>query len=158
MLQLRSVIAEEERLMEAAADIPALAQLRIAMKMFLQISWRHPALGRIVTLEGMAGGERLEWLNANLMGPRNRRLVELARAAVAAGVLKPFPPELLVVTLQAAGAGAINLSPLMAVGFGVDMSEPAARQAHESLILDALLGGLIVQTQSTQPASDRPDP
>jgi len=148
MLQLRAVIAEEERLMEAAADAPPLSQLRIAMKMFLQISWRHPALGRIVALEGMAGGERLEWLVAHLLGPRNQRLVDLTRAAIEAGVLRPFPPEMLVVTLQAAGAGVINLSPLMRTSFGIDPSQPAAREAHERLILDALLGGLIVKPQA----------
>lgn len=148
MLQLRAVIAEEERLMEAAADAPPLAQLRMALRLFLRVSWKHPALGRIVALEGMAGGERLEWLDEHLLGPRNRRLVDLARAAIAAGELKPFPPEQLIITLQAAGVGVINLAPLMAASFGVDPSEPAQRDAHERLILDALLGGLTIPTQT----------
>lgn len=148
MLQLRAVIAEEERLLEAVADATPLSQLRLAMRMFLQISWNHPALGRIVALEGMAGGERLDWLVAHLLGPRNQRLVELARAAIDAGVLKPFPPELLVVTLQSAGAGVINLSPLMRTSFGIDPAAPAARDAHERMILDALLGGLIASPQT----------
>jgi hypothetical protein len=143
MLQLRTVIAEEERLLEAAADAPALTQLKIAMRLFLAISWKHPALGRIVSLEGMAGGERLDWLDRHLLGPRNRRLADLARAAIAEGALKPFPPETLVITLQAAGAGIINLTPMMAQAFGVDTADPALREAHERLILDALLGGLI---------------
>ena len=148
MLQLRAVIAEEERLLEAAADAAPLSQLRLAMRMFLQISWNHPALGRIVALEGMAGGERLDWLVAHLLGPRNQRLVDLARAAIDAGVLKPFPPEMLVVTLQSAGAGVINLSPLMRTSFGIDPAAPAARDAHERMILDALLGGLIASPQA----------
>lgn len=148
MLQLRAVIAEEERLLEAVADATPLSQLRLAMRMFLQISWNHPALGRIVALEGMAGGERLDWLVAHLLGPRNQRLVDLARAAIDAGVLKPFPPELLVVTLQSAGAGVINLSPLMRTSFGIDPAAPAARDAHERMILDALLGGLIASPQA----------
>ena len=45
MLQLRAVIGEEERLLEAAMDSPPEVQLRMAMRLFLQISWRHPALG-----------------------------------------------------------------------------------------------------------------
>lgn len=156
MLQLRGVIAEEERLMEAAADAPPLAQLRIAMRMFLQISWRHPALGRIVALEGMAGGERLQWLHDNILGPRNQRLVDLARAAIDSGVLRPFPPEMLVVTLQSAGVGVINLTPVMRTSFGVDPARPDQRLAHERLILDALLGGLTVQPDPpSQPATDR---
>jgi len=142
MLQLRAVIAEEERLLLAAVDAPPLAQLRMAMRLFLQISWRRPALGRIVALEGMAGGERLQWLDRHLTGPRNRRLADLARAAIADGSLKPFPPEVLIITLQSAGAGIINLTPLMADTFGVDTADPDLRAAHECLILDALLGGL----------------
>lgn len=148
MLQLRAVIAEEERLLEAAVEgaSPA-AQLREAMALFLKISWKHPALGRIVALEGMAGGERLDWLDDHLTGPRNRRLVRIAREAIEAGELKPFPAEQLIITLQSAGAGVINLAPMMRTGFGVDPSTPEARDAHERLILDALLGGLTIQPE-----------
>jgi TetR/AcrR family transcriptional regulator len=144
MLELSAVIAEEERMLAAASDAPPLAQLRMAMRFFIQLSWRHPALGRIVALEGMAGGERLAWLNEHLMGRRNRRLTKLVKAAIVAGDLKPYPPEQIVVALQAAAAGAINLAPLMRTGFGVDPDTPQGRAAHEALILDAFLGGLIV--------------
>lgn len=149
MLQLRAVIAEEERLLEAAEGAPPEAQLRTAMRLFLQISWRHPALGRIVALEGMAGGERLEWLDAHLIGPRNRRLAELAKAAIDAGALKPFPAEMLIVTLQSAAAGVINLAPMMATSFDIDMTQAPARAAHERMILDALLGGLLTGPSAT---------
>lgn len=145
MLQLRAVIAEEERLLEAATDAPALTQLRMAMRLFLTISWKHPALGRIVALEGMAGGERLAWLDAHLIGPRNRRLAHLAQAAIDAGDLKPFPAAQLIITLQTAGVGLINLTPLMQTSFGVDTAEPAVRDAHERMVLDALLGGLLTR-------------
>lgn len=148
MLQLRAVIAEEERLLEAATDAPALVQLRMAMRLFLAISWKHPALGRIVALEGMAGGERLQWLHDHLLGPRNQRLVELAQAAIDAGDLKPFPAAQLVVTLQSAGVGLVNLTPLMRTSFGVDTSRAEVRQAHEHMILDALLGGLLTDNKT----------
>lgn len=145
MLALAAVIAEEERLMDAARDMPAIVQLRMAMRLFLQISWKHPALGRIVALEGMAGGERLEWLDRHLIGPRNRRLAQIVREAAAAGDLKPFPPEQVVITLQAAAAGVINLAPLLRAGFGVDPEAPAARAAHDDMILEAVLGGFLTE-------------
>lgn len=144
MLELSAAVAEEERFLSAAKDAPPLAQLRMAMRFFIEMSWRHPALGRIVALEGMAGGERLAWLNEHLMGRRNGRLVKLAAAAIAAGELKPFPPEQIVVTLQSAAVGVINLAPLMRAGFHSEPDTPEGRAAHETLILDALLGGLIV--------------
>ena len=144
MLDLSAVIAEEERFLAAAKDAAPLDQLRMAMRLFIDLSWRHPALGRIVALEGMAGGERLDWLNEHLMGRRNDRLVRLARAAIAAGQLKPFPPEHIVITLQAAAVGVINLAPLMRAGFRTDPATPEHRAAHEHMILDALLSGLIV--------------
>lgn len=145
MLGLAAVIAEEERLLAAARDASAIAQLRMAMRLFLQISWRHPALGRIVALEGMAGGARLEWLNEHLLGARNRRLVALARDAIAAGDLKPFSPEQLVISLQAGAVGIINLRPLLAVNFGIDPDTARGRAAHEELVLDGLFGGLVAQ-------------
>ena len=149
VLALSAVIAEEERLMAAAQDAPAIVQLRMAMRLFLQISWKHPALGRIVALEGMAGGERLDWLNTHLLGRRNRRLVELARAAIADGDLKPFRPEQIVVSLQAGAVGIINLGPLMQANFGIDPDTPASRAAHEALVLDGLLAGLLTDESDT---------
>jgi AcrR family transcriptional regulator len=149
MLALAAVIAEEERLMSAARDAPAIAQLRMAVRMFLQISWKHPALGRIVALEGMAGGERLEWLDRRLIGPRNRRLAGLVAEAIAAGDLKPYPPEQVIITLQAGAVGVINLAPLMRSTFGVDPDTPAARAAHDEIVLEALLGGFLTDKGKT---------
>lgn len=148
MLDLRTVIGEEERLLQAAADARPLDQLRMALRLFLRVSWAHPALGRIVALEGMAGGERLDWLIAHLTGPRNRRLAALAQAAIDAGELRPFPAEQIVITLQAAAVGVINLAPMMRATFGVDPDAPAARAAHEEMIIDGLLGGLLAQPQT----------
>lgn len=143
MLELESTIAEEERAIAAAVDAPAIAQLRLAMRLFVEISWRHPALGRIVALEGMAGGERLAWLVDHLLGARNRRLVKLAAQAIAEGDLKPFPPEQIVVTLQAAAAGVINLQPLMRANFGVLAYSQGGRAAHLDMILAAVFDGFI---------------
>lgn len=154
ILELRGVIAEEERLLAAAMDATPVAQLKMAMRMFLTISWKHPALGRIVALEGMAGGARLEWLDAHLLGPRNRRLAKVAQAAIDSGDLKPFPPEQLIITLQAAGVGLVNLTPMMATSFGIDMAEPARREAHERMILDALLGGLLIHKNQNRTGED----
>lgn len=137
------VIAAEERLMDAARESSALEKLRIAMRQFLRISWKQPALGRIVALEGMAGGPRLDWLVETLIGPRNRRLVRLARAAIAAGDLKPYPPEHIVIMLQTGAVGAINLAPLMKANFGFDPSTPRARAAHEDMVIDGMMGGLM---------------
>ena len=148
MLELAAVIAEEERLQAAARDAAPLDQLRMAMRLFIELSWRHPALGRIVALEGMAGGERLAWLNEHLLGSRNARLAKLAARAIAAGRLKPFPPEQIVITLQAAAVGVINLAPLMREVLGADADTPAGRAAHEHLILDALLGGLVIDDKN----------
>lgn len=143
MLGLRAAIQEEERLIEAAADAPALTRLRVALRLFLQISWKHPALGRIVALEGMAGGERLEWLDRHLLGPRNRRLASIAREAIAAGDLRPYPPEQLVITLQTAAVGAINMAPLLRTTFDVDVA--AQRADHDRMILEAVLGGFLTE-------------
>ncbi|MDQ0466584.1 AcrR family transcriptional regulator [Caulobacter ginsengisoli] len=152
MLDLAAHIAEEERAITAARDARAIDQLRMAMRLFVEISWRHPALGRIVALEGMAGGERLAWLVENLLGDRNRRLAHLAARAIAEGDLKPFPPEQIVVTLQAAAAGLINLQPLMRANFGVLAYSAAGRAAHLDMILAAVFDGFVNRkTEETRP-------
>lgn len=152
MLHLSAAIEEESRPYQLPADTPPEVQLRAAMERFLDISWKHPALGRIVAIEGMAGGERLEWLDRHLIGPRNRGLVALAQAAIDSGALKPFPAPLLLITLQTAGVGVVNLAPMMRLSFGYDPSTPQARDDHARLVVDALLGGLL-----TPPAPDHDD-
>ena len=102
-------------------------------------------------MEGLAGGERLEWLIVNLMGRRNARLVGLVRDAIAAGELKVFPPKQLVITMQAAAVGIINLAPLLGASLGIDPYTPEARAAHESMIIDAMLGGLTVGQDRNAP-------
>lgn len=145
MLDLSAVIAEEERLLDAARDMPPLGQIRLAMRFFIGLSWRHPALARIVMIEGMAGGERLEWLDRHVMRRRNHWLVHVVGEAIAAGTLKRFPPEQIVITLQTAAVGVISLAPLLRTSFGIDPDTPAGRAAHEEMIIDALLGGLEIK-------------
>jgi TetR/AcrR family transcriptional regulator len=48
-----------------------------------------------------------------------------------------------VATIQAAAIGVINLAPMMKTTFGVDVSSPQARAAHEDMIVQAVLGGLL---------------
>lgn len=143
MLDLAEVIAAEMRMLASAVDAPRVARIRMAVRVFLRVSWDHPALGRIIALEGMAGGERLEWLDANVTGAVNRTMVMLVQDAIDHGVLKPFPAAQIVATIQAAAIGVINLAPMMKVTFGVDAASPKARAAHEEMIVHAVLGGLL---------------
>lgn len=139
---LAAAIEEEARLMDAARDMAAIDALKLALRFFLQVSWKHPALGRIVALEGAAGGERLQWLVDTLLGPRNLRILDLVERAIADGALKPYPPEQIVIMLQTGAVGAINLAPLMKAVFDYDATTPKARAAHDEMVIDAMLGGL----------------
>jgi AcrR family transcriptional regulator len=151
MLALSAAVAEEERLLAAARDAPAIVQLRMAMRLFVQISRRHPALGRIVALEGMAGGERLAWLDRHLIGPGQRRLADLVRLAIADGDLKPYPPEQVVITLQTGAAGVINMAPLVRTTFQADPETEVAVAAHAVMVLDALFAGFLTDKAKALP-------
>lgn len=143
MLDLRDILRVEARMLEAAVDASPVARIRMAVRIFLRVSWDHPALGRIIALEGMAGGERLEWLDSHVTGDINRLMVTLTQQAIDAGVLKPFPAAQLVATIQAASIGIINLTPMMAVTFGVDTDDPAVRAAHEEMVINGVLAGVL---------------
>lgn len=147
---LAQAIEEESRLMDAARDMPAIDALKLAMRFFLQVSWKHPALGRIVAIEGAAGGERLQWLVDTLLGPRNRRILALVKQAIADGDLQPFPPEQVVIMLQTGAVGAINLAPLMKAVFDYDATTPKARAAHDEMVVEAMLGGLRTKRPNTR--------
>lgn len=143
MLDLAAMIRAEMRMLASAVDAPRLARIRMAVRVFLRVSWEHPALGRIIALEGMAGGERLEWLDANVMGDINRTMVVLVQDAIDHNILKPYPAAQIVATIQAAAISIINLAPMMKTTFGVDAGSPEARATHEDMIVHAVLGGLL---------------
>ena len=139
---LADAIADEERMMAAAKDASAMVKLQIVMRHFVHLSCRRPALGRIVALEGMAGGERLDWLISNVIGPRNRALVALIQEAIDAGDIKPFAPEQILILLQTGAAGATNMAPLMRANFGFDPDRKAAQDAYEDLVVETMIAGL----------------
>lgn len=143
LFALKDGFAAEERMMLAAGrDTDPLSQLKLSMRLFLMMSMEQPALGRIVMMEGMLGGPRLEWMVRTLMAPRYARLVEIVTAAIAAGQIKPYPPEQVVIMLHAAAASFFTLAPLMREAFGIDVTEPAWKTAQEALIMDAVFAGL----------------
>lgn len=144
ILELRNSIAAEERLLIAAGkDADPLSQLKLSMRLFLHLSMEQPALGRIVMMEGMTGGPRLTWMVRELMGPRYRQLVDIVKRAMAAGQIKPHPPELVVIMLHAAAASFFTLSPLMQEAFGIDVDDKDRRAAQEALIMDTVFAGLM---------------
>ena len=145
---LAEAIRAEERLMAAAADAPAIVKLQMAMRHFLHLAWRHPALGRIVALEGMAGGARLDWLIEHVIGQRNRWLVALIGEAIAAGELKPYPPEQILILLQTGAVGAINMAPLMRANFDYDPDRQDARDAYEALVIETMMAGLVSRNKA----------
>ena len=106
------------------------------------MSREQPALGRIVMMEGMLGGPRLEWMVKTLMAPRYAGLVAIVQAAIDAGQIRPYPPEQVVIMLHAAAASFFTLAPLMAAAFDIAVDDPARASAQESLIMDAVFSGL----------------
>jgi AcrR family transcriptional regulator len=151
---LRGFVEAEEIALSGAEDLPLDARIKLGLRVFIRMSWKHPALGRIVALEGMAGGERLDWLVTALLGERNRRMVRLFEQAIAAGILPDFPAEQLLVTLQTAAVGVINLRPLMHVNFGVDPEAGDGKRAHEEMIVNGLVEGLFrLQAVEKEPSS-----
>lgn len=144
LLALKDDFAAEERMMLAAArEADPLSQLKLSMRLFLMASMERPALGRIVMMEGMLGGPRLDWMVKVLMAPRYARLVAIVEAAIAAGQIRPYPAEQVVIMLHAAAASFFTLSPLMQAAFGIDVRDEARRQAQEALIMDAVFAGLV---------------
>jgi AcrR family transcriptional regulator len=146
VLDLAKTIASERSALAPAAEAAPLMRLRITLRAFIQASWRFPAWSRLVTLESLAGGWRLAWLNEHLIGPRNIILLNLIKETINAGRLKPYPPEQILVTLLAASTSAVNMAPLLRQLLAYDADTPEGREAHESLIMDALFAGLIIDS------------
>lgn len=98
MFELADQIKDDALLSGQVTSIgdDALAQLKLVCSQTVRNSWRYPLLGRVVLLEGQAGGERLNWLIDNVLQEHYADIRSLIEACVEQGLIKPHDPAQLI--------------------------------------------------------------
>jgi len=143
MLGLRALMdAKSELLSLIAHEADPVVQLKLLMRHFVRLSAEHPALGRVIMLEGMAGGARLKWLVKHVFADAYAVQIRLIEKARRQGRIKAFPADQILIMMHAAAATYFTVAPLVKAGFDRDALSVHARRTQEDLIIDALFGGL----------------
>jgi len=124
-------------------DLDVVARVRVALRRFVQMSARHPELGRVIIREGTAGGERLQWLSENLLLPNYSVFEQLFSEAAKAGVIKGHHPGLLTLMVHSSAAMVFNLGPLAERVIGRSPFEDEVVRQQADLVVDVLLNGLL---------------
>ena len=120
-----------------------MVRLRVLIRSFIEYSASRPYLARLVTLEGSARTDRLEYLYGNYIEPIRLRFLPVFTVLRDQGRIKNIPPEVFYFLLTSGGSapyGQVGLVSLMSPGM-VSPGEKATRLYAEN-VAEVLINGL----------------
>lgn len=121
-----------------------LSALKLLTVTLHRITREIPELGKLIHLEGQAGGERLEMLLEKVIMPGYNMHLDLIEKCIEQKLLKPYPPHQILMMLHGAVVSYYNLAPLVRMAFDVDPNEKSVSAQFTELCIDAVFSGLLV--------------
>lgn len=125
-----------------APDIEPLDALKDYFYSVHVLSVEVPELGSILSLEGLSGGPRLEWLVQAVFGESYDILLELIERCISAGKIKRHKPHHILMILTGACVTYYNLAPLVRSAFGGDPADRKEQLAFVNAFSDVVFSGL----------------
>ncbi len=125
------------------SDLDEISRLKVTLRSMVQTAARFPELGRVVMREGAIGGERLDWLRAELLAPHYETLTRFFTEAAASGKLKPCSPIMSMIMIQSAASMLFNLAPLVETLIGRSPFDAEMIEEQSNLLVEIILTGLI---------------
>ncbi len=119
-----------------------LYSLRFRCMRLVELSYKFPQLGRVLLLEGQAGGERLDWLLHKLFRGQYRAWISLIEKAIESGQIKNHDPQQVMMLLHGAAVTYFNLAPVSQSLFGDDPHDTKRITKFSSLYFDVIFSGL----------------
>lgn len=128
-----------------APDVEPFSALRDYFYGLHVLSVEVPELGAILSLEGLVGGARLDWLAQAVAGESYDILIELIERCIAQGKIKNHSPHHILMILTGACTTYYNLAPLVQSAFGADPKKRVEQLAFSSAYMDILFDGLAIK-------------
>lgn len=122
----------------------ALSALKSAAFGLHRVTIDVPELGKVLFLEGQAGGGRLDWLMQNIFGERYSRFLELIEQCIKAKQIKPYRPHQILMIMHGAAVTYYNLSPLVQSTFDRDAMDDKNQRDFADAYMDVIFAGLKV--------------
>ena len=125
--------------------LDSLSALKVMSTLIHKVSCEIPELGKLIFLEGQAGGRRLEWLLEEALVPIYSLYMDIIKTCIAQKKIKPYEPHQILMLLHGAAATYYNLSPLVSAAFETDPRASEARAKFTELYIDTIFSGLQVE-------------
>lgn len=140
-----------ERMQSVGAADDLAGALRSLIVEYIKLSSRFPENLLLLTREGSAGGERMEYI----LDHHFRSFVAAGRAVVEArqeqGILRDVPWESLFMLVATGGPAVHAMAPLVGSldeAAGSRILDPASVERYASTVADIVLFGVVLQTES----------
>ena len=127
------------------SDLDEVSRLKVILRSMVKTAARFPELGRVVMREGAIGGERLDWLRAELLAPHYETLTGFFTQAAASGKIKPGSPILSMIMIQSAASMLFNLAPLVEELIGRSPFDAEVVEQQSNLLVEIILTGLLAK-------------
>ncbi|MEL6876294.1 MAG: TetR/AcrR family transcriptional regulator [Pseudomonadota bacterium] len=140
----RRVDAATEAIME---DIPvvdgdAYSELRASCLVLHKMHIDVPELGKIIFLEGQAGGDRLDWLMQEVFADSYDSMISNIKECTKLGKIKPHRPHQILMILHGAAVTYYNLAPMVQSTFDRDALEEKNWRDFADAYMDIVFKGL----------------
>jgi TetR/AcrR family transcriptional regulator len=130
-------------------------RLRVLIRSFIEYSATRPYLARLVTVEGAAATDRMQYLYQNYIRPVQARFQPVFALLRQQGRIKNIPTEIFYFLLTSGGTapfGQIGLVSLMSPGLS-SLDDGKVRLYAEN-VAEMLLNGLALNDAGRPPSSD----
>lgn len=118
-------------------------RLKLQCAALVDVNSSRKELGRVILREGIAGGERLEWLVKEVFSPLYGMFLEDVKECMRRGVIKEYEPEKVVVMLHVSLSMFQNLAPLIKAVFDQDPTDPAEAKKYGDMVMKVIFKGLM---------------
>jgi len=103
-----------------------------------------PELGKIIFLEGQAGGERLDWLMQEVFADSYDDMISHIKECIKIGKIKPHRPHQILMILHGAAVTYYNLAPMVRSTFDRDALKEQNWRDFADAYMDIVFEGLEV--------------
>jgi hypothetical protein len=109
---------------------------------FFTVQVTLPEWGRFMQLEGLAGGDRLDYMVEHGVRQSYDLYLEFIEAGIADGSIKPYRPEQILFMMHGALVNYFNLAPLVEKSFGTSPYDRANADDYFVMYMDLIFSGL----------------
>jgi|TARA_R110001606_G_scaffold200544_2_gene348416 TetR/AcrR family transcriptional regulator len=122
----------------------AFSKLKIHCRALHRMHIEVPEIGKIIFLEGQAGGDRLDWLVHDVFRDSYDEMIEWIKGSIKLGKIKPLRPHQILMLLHGAAVTYYNLAPFVRSTFDRDPRDEKNASDFTDAYMKVVFDGLAV--------------